>query len=107
MLYATKPKMNGASGTPSVIISVQMPMNLARSFLKNVSTTTALPIAEAGQMKKAAKARHVAMEPYEFVFAQAMLNSAAPIKEIMKIGRRPYRVDKGRQNKGPPPIMAI
>lgn len=82
-------------------------MYLARSFLKNVSTTTALPIADAGQMKKAVKALHTAIEAYEFVFAQAILNTRLPIREMMKIGLRPKRVDKGRQNRGPPPMIAI
>jgi hypothetical protein len=53
--------MKGPTGTPIVIIKVQIPIYFARSFLKNVSTTTALPIAEGGQMKKAQKARQVAI----------------------------------------------
>jgi hypothetical protein len=54
--------MNGARGTPSVNITVHMPMYLARSLLKNVSTTTALPMAEAGEMKNDVNARHVAID---------------------------------------------
>lgn len=52
------PNRNGATGTPIVTISVQYPMHRARSFLKNVSATTALPIAAAGLMKNAVMARH-------------------------------------------------
>jgi hypothetical protein len=37
-------------------------MYLARSFLKVVSITIALPMAEAGEMKKACKARQAATE---------------------------------------------
>jgi hypothetical protein len=58
---ATKPKINGPIGTPSVTITVHTPIYLALSRLKNVSATTALPIAMAGQMKKATSALHAAM----------------------------------------------
>lgn len=37
-------------------------MYRARSFLKNVSVTTALPIAEAGEMKNAVTARQPAVD---------------------------------------------
>jgi hypothetical protein len=60
--YATNPKMKGAIGTPRVTINVQIPMYLARSFLKNVSVTTALPIAAAGLIKKATMALHTAID---------------------------------------------
>src|SRR4051812_28455876 len=99
--------MKGASGTPMVSMMVQMPMYLARSFLKKVSTTTAVPIAAAGQMKNATKARHVAMAAYVFVFAQPTLKNRLPIRDMMKIGRRPYRVESGLQNRGAPPMTAI
>jgi hypothetical protein len=99
--------MNGASGTPNVIMTVQMPIYFARSCLKNVSTTTALPIADAGEMKNAAKARHVAIAAYVSVIAQPMLKRRLPIREMRKMGRRPKRVDNGRQNSGAPPIIAI
>ena len=59
---ATNPKMNGPVGTPSVTMTVQTPIYLALSRLKNVSATTALPIAIAGQMKNAASARHAAID---------------------------------------------
>jgi hypothetical protein len=54
--------MNGESGTPSVTINVQIPMYRALSFLKKVSVTTALPIAPAGDMKKATMARQAAID---------------------------------------------
>jgi hypothetical protein len=47
-----KPKMKGERGTPMVTSRVQMPMYLARSFLRNVSVTTALPMAAGGLIKK-------------------------------------------------------
>ena len=84
-----------------------MPMYRARSRLKNVSTTTALPIADAGAMKKALSARHAAMEPYVFVSAHPMLKSRLPSSETRKTGRRPKRVDNGRQNSGALPRIAI
>lgn len=40
---------------------VQIPMCLPRSFLKNVSTTTPLPIAMAGLMKNDTRHRHTDM----------------------------------------------
>lgn len=61
MRRATKPNRKGASGTPIVTIKVQTPMYFARSFLKNVSATTALPMAAAGLMKKAVMALQTAM----------------------------------------------
>lgn len=82
-------------------------MYLALSFLKKVSTTTALPIPLGGEIKKAWKARQVAIAAYEVLFAQPMLNTRLPIKETMKIGLRPYRVESGRQNNGAPPKTAI
>lgn len=88
-------------------MSVQMPMYLARSLLKNVSTTTTLPMAAGGQMKKAQKARQVAVAANVFVLAQAQLKTRAPIKEMMKMGLRPKRVERGLQNNGAPPMMAI
>jgi hypothetical protein len=57
--------IKGAIGTPRVIITVQIPIYLARSFLKNVSVTTPLPIAAAGQIKKAVIALHKPMVPNE------------------------------------------
>jgi hypothetical protein len=36
-LSATNPNMNGATGTPSVTIMLQIPIYSARSFLKNIS----------------------------------------------------------------------
>jgi hypothetical protein len=53
--------MKGDSGTPSVTINVQIPIYLALSPLKNVSVTTALPIAAAGEMKNATMALHTAI----------------------------------------------
>jgi hypothetical protein len=88
-------------------MTVHIPMNFALSLLKNVSTTTALPIAFGGEMKKLWKARQVAMAAYVWLFAQPTLKTKLPIKDIMKIGRRPYRVESGRQNSGAPPRMAI
>jgi hypothetical protein len=43
--------MRGASGIPMVIMTVHTPIYLALSFLKKVSTTTALPMALGGEMK--------------------------------------------------------
>jgi hypothetical protein len=54
--------MKGAIGTPRVTINVHIPIYVARFFLKNVSVTTALPIAAAGLMKKATMALHTAIE---------------------------------------------
>jgi hypothetical protein len=105
--YATKPMIKGASGTPKVSITVHIPMYFALSCLKNDSTTTALPMAEAGQMKNAANARHVAIAVYVFVIAQPTLKSRLPTREMRKMGRRPKRVDSGRQKSGAPPMMAI
>jgi hypothetical protein len=59
---ATNPKMNGPIGTPSVTITVQIPIYFALSRLKNVSATTALPSAMAGQMNKATSALHAAID---------------------------------------------
>jgi hypothetical protein len=81
--------MSGASGIPTVIITVQTPIYLALSFLKNVSTTTALPIAFGGEMKKAWNARQVAMAAYVLLFAQPMVNTMLPIREMIKMGLRP------------------
>jgi hypothetical protein len=53
--------MNGAIGTPRVTIKVQVPIYRALSFLKNVSTTMAPPMAAAGLMKKATKALQAAI----------------------------------------------
>lgn len=47
---------------PRVIMTVQTPMYLALSFLKNVSTTTALPMAFGGEMKNDWSARQAAMD---------------------------------------------
>ncbi|GMF85139.1 unnamed protein product [Aspergillus oryzae] len=55
---ATKPKIKGASGTPTVTMTAHTPMHRARSFLKKVSATTALPIAAGGLMKKPVMALH-------------------------------------------------
>lgn len=41
---------------------VQMPMYRARSFLKNVSMTTALPMAAGGLIKNATMALHTDIE---------------------------------------------
>lgn len=49
-------------GTPNVTITVHMPMYRARSCWKYVSITTALPMAMAGEMKQATKARQAAIE---------------------------------------------
>ena len=88
-------------------ISVHTPMYLALSFLKKVSVTTALPIAAAGDMKKATKARHAAMDPYVGLLAQPTLQIKLIIKDRRKMGRRPNRFDNGFQNKGAPPRIAI
>lgn len=61
MRSETNPKMKGPSGTPAVTMRVQTPIYLALSFLKNISVTTALPIAPAGLMKKAVMALQTAM----------------------------------------------
>lgn len=50
------------TGTPRVTINVQIPRYRPRSFLKNVSVTTALPIAAAGEMKNAVNALHAAID---------------------------------------------
>jgi hypothetical protein len=57
--------IRGAIGTPKVIMTVHIPIYLARSFLKKVSVTTPLPIAAAGQMKKAVMALHKPIVPNE------------------------------------------
>jgi hypothetical protein len=36
-----------------------------------------------------------------------MLKTKAPIRDMMKMGLLPYRVDNGLQSKGEPPMMAI
>jgi hypothetical protein len=82
-------------------------MYFALSFLKNVSVTTALPIAAAGEMKKATKALHAAMDPYVGLFAQPTLQTMLRIRDRRKMGRRPNRLDNGFQNKGAPPRTAI
>jgi hypothetical protein len=102
-----KPVMKGAAGTPIVTINVHAPMHLARSFLKKVSATTALPIAAAGLIKKAVMARQRAIVAYEGLFAQPIFPTKLQINEIKKIGRRPNRLDSGRQNKGAPPSTAM
>lgn len=60
-----KPKDEWDNGHAIVTIKVQYPIHRARSFLKNVSATTALPIAAAGLMKKAVMARHRSIVAYE------------------------------------------
>ena len=94
-------------GTPTVIINVQTPIYFALSFLKNVSATTALPIAAAGEMNSAVRALHAAMDAYVGLFAQPILHTALSIRDNKKIGRRPKRWDRGFQINGPPPRMAI
>lgn len=54
---------NIPTGIPRVIINVQIPIYLARSRLKVVSATTALPSAAAGEIKNAVRALHAAMKP--------------------------------------------
>ena len=94
-------------GTPTVIINVQTPMYFALSLLKNVSATTALPIAAAGEINSAVRALHAAMDAYVGLFAQPILHTALSIRDNRKIGRRPKRWDRGFQINGPPPRMAI
>jgi hypothetical protein len=100
-------KANAPTGTPSVTIKVQTPRYRPLSFLKNVSVTTALPIAAAGEMNHAAKALHTIIEAYVLLFAQPILKTKHRTVDRMKIGRRPYRFDKGFQNKGATPKTAI
>lgn len=88
-LSATNPKINGAAGTPKVIINAQTPIHLARSFLKNVSATTALPIAPAGLIKNAVIARQSPIVPYDGLFAHPTFPIKLQTNERRKIGRRP------------------
>lgn len=53
--------MKGPPGGPRVTRAVQIPILKARSLLKKVSVTTALPTYEA-LMKKAQNARHTAID---------------------------------------------
>lgn len=99
--------MNGAIGTPSVTMTVQIPTYLARSFLKNVSVTTALPSADAGEMNQAVIARHRAIVAYDGLTAQPTFPTRLQMSEMRKIGRRPKRWDSGRQKSGALPRMAI
>jgi hypothetical protein len=52
----------GEEANPRVTISVQTPIFSALSFLKNISVTTALPTAAAGEMKNATKIRQTICE---------------------------------------------
>jgi len=99
--------MKPPKGTPQVTMIVQIPMYFARSFLKNVSVTTADPIAPAGEMKKATSALQAAVLPYVGATAHPMLQTPDKRREMRKIGRRPNLFDSGFQNKGAPPRMAI
>lgn len=99
--------MNGDRGTPIVTMSVHIPMNLARSCLKNTSCTTPLPIAAAGEMKNATNARLAAIEAYVLLSAHPMLQTRLQIREAKNIGRRPNRFDKGSHINGAPPRIAI
>jgi hypothetical protein len=81
--------MKGAIGTPSVTIMVQMPMYLPLSFLKNVSVTTPLPIARAGEMKKAVMALHNPMVLYDGLTAHPTLPTRLHMRDGRKMGRRP------------------
>lgn len=95
------------TGIPRVTINVHMPIYLARSRLEKVSATTALPNAAAGEMKKAVRALHAAIEPYVGLFAQPTLQTKLSITDKRKMGRRPNRLDKGFHKKGAPPKTAI
>lgn len=99
--------MNGAIGTPSVTIMVQMPMYLPLSFLKKVSVTTPLPMARAGEIKKAVMALHSPMVLYQGLTAHPMFPTRLQMSDSKKMGRRPYRCDSGRQKRGAPPRTAI
>lgn len=99
--------MKGAIGTPSVTMMVQMPMNLALSFLKNVSATTPLPMAEAGEMKNAEMALQSPMVAYEGLTAHPTLPTKLQMSDTRKMGLRPKRSDRGRQISGATPRMAI
>jgi hypothetical protein len=99
--------MNGAIGTPSVTMMVQIPMYLALSFLKNVSATTPLPMAEAGEMKNAEMALQRPIVEYEGLTAHPTLPTKLQIRDTRKMGRRPNRSERGRQIKGATPRMAI
>lgn len=90
-----------------VSISVQIPMYFARSFLKKVSVTTALPIAPAGLMKNATIARQIAIVVYVGLLAHPIFPIKLQISEIRKTGRRPYVLQKGFHNRGAIPRMAI
>src|SRR4051812_45410813 len=99
--------IKGENGTPMVTMSVQMPMYFALSFLKKVSVTTTLPIAAAGEMKKATIALHTAIVAYVGALAHPMFPARLTMRESRKRGRRPYAFEKGFQIKGAPPRIAI
>jgi hypothetical protein len=84
-----------------------MPIYRPLSFLKKDSATTALPIAAAGEMKKAIKALHAAIDAYVGLFAQPTLQIKLRIVDSKNIGRRPYLWDSGFQKRGAPPRTAI
>jgi hypothetical protein len=86
---------------------VQMPMYLPLSFLKKVSVTTPLPMADAGEMKKAVMARQSPIVAYEGLTAHPTLPTKLQMREIRKMGRRPNRWERGRQKSGAPPRTAI
>jgi hypothetical protein len=60
-------------------------------------------MAEAGEIKKATRARQAASDAYVVLLAQPMLHIRLQIRERRKMGRRPKRLDNGFQNKGEPP----
>jgi hypothetical protein len=97
----------GPRGGPKVTIKVHIPIFCARSFLKKVSTTTPLPIALAGLIKKDTRHRHKAIVPYEWLNAQPTLRTTEQRVEMSHTGRRPYLFEMGFQNSGANPSITI
>jgi hypothetical protein len=75
--------------------------------LKKVSVTTAVPRALGGLIKNAVKAEQAAMDAYPGLLAEPTLLARLQINESRKMDRRPKRLDKGAQNRGAPPRIAI
>ena len=68
---------------------VQIPIFCPRSRLKNISVTTAVPMADAGEMKMATKIRTTHIEAYVLHNAQPTLQIPAPRVLMSQTGRLP------------------